>query len=101
MLAELDKWRKNVIDDQGVTEEFRAIDVFPASCPMSNVDDWVEANSQNYDFNKYGWPAWYPTRSLQDWEKARALWEPYVFRSPTENVPRPVISHSKKRKRKK
>ena len=101
MLAELDRWRKEVIHDQGVSKEFRALGVFPDSCPVSKVDDWVEANVENYDFNTYGWPAWYPTRSLQDWEEARALWQPYVFRDPTETVPRPGIVHSKKKKKKK
>ncbi len=99
MLAELDRWRKNVIHDQGVSDDFRALGVFLASCPVSKVDDWVEANGEKHDFNKYGWPAWYPTRSLQDWEKARALWEPYVFRGPSEKVPRPQIGHSKKKKK--
>ena len=99
MLSELDKWRKNVIHDQGISEDFRALDVFPASCPVSKVDDWVEANAENYDFNKCGWPAWYPTRTLQDWERARELWEPYVFRSPTQDVPRPTIGHSKKKRK--
>ncbi len=61
--------------------------------------DWVEANGKSYDFNRFGWPAWYPTRSLQDWEQARALWELYVFRSPTNKVPRPEIVHSKKKKK--
>ena len=101
MLSELGKWRKNVIHDQGVSEDFRAINVFPASCPMSKVDDWVEANADKYDFNKYGWPAWYPTRTLKYWEEARTLWEPYVFRSPTEKVSRPAIGHSRKKKKNK
>ena len=98
MLSELGKWRKNVIHDEGVSEDFRAINVFTASCPMSKVDDWVEANADKYDFNKYGWPSWYPTRSLKYWEEVRTLWEPYVFRSPTEKVSRPAIGHSRKKK---
>ena len=98
LLAELEHWRKNVIDDQGVTEDFRAMGVFPTSSPASTVDDWVQAHADKYDFKKYGWPAWYPTRTLQEWEKARAMWEPYVFRGPTEKVPRPIISHSRKKK---
>lgn len=97
LLAELQNWRDNVIHDQGVSEDFRAVGVFPQKCPLSTVDAWVKANAGKYDFNKYGWPAWYPTRTLEEWEKARALWEPYVFRGPTENVPRPQISHSKKK----
>jgi N-sulfoglucosamine sulfohydrolase len=98
MLAELEVWRKDVIHDQGVSADFRAVGVFPAACPISKVDDWVAANAANDDFNRYGWPAWYPTRTLQEWEKARTLWEPYVFRGSTEDVPRPQISHSKKKK---
>ena len=47
MLSELGKWRKNVIHDQGVSEDFRAINVFPASCPMSKVDDWARQTPIN------------------------------------------------------
>jgi N-sulfoglucosamine sulfohydrolase len=97
MLAELTAWREDVILDQGVSEDFRALGVFPEECPVSKVDDWVDANGENYDFNRYGWPAWHPTRSLEGWEEARALWEPYVFRGPNEDVPRPTIGHSKKK----
>lgn len=99
LLAALGAWRKNVIDDQGVSEDFRAIGVFPDSCPMSKVDDWVEANGDKFDFNRYGWPAWYPTRTLEEWEKARAAWGPYVFRQPTEKAKRPLIVHSKRNKK--
>jgi uncharacterized sulfatase len=99
LLAELTNWRTNVIDDQGVSDEFRAKGVFPAKCPTATVDAWVEANGDNHDFNKLGWPAWYPTRTLEEWQKARALWKPYVMRGPTEKVARPAISHSKKKKK--
>jgi len=99
--GELENWRKNVIDDQGVSEDFRALNIFPKSCPTPKMDSWVEANGENYDFNTYGWPAWYPTRTLEEWEKARAQWEPYVMRGPSESVPRPQISHSRKKKAKK
>ncbi|VGO19658.1 sulfatase family protein [Pontiella sulfatireligans] len=101
LLAELDAWRKNVILDQGVSAEFRALDVFPAACPSATVDEWVAANGTKFDFNVSGWPAWYPTRSLEEWEKARALWEPYVMRGPSDTVARPAISHSKKKAKKK
>jgi len=40
---------------------------------------------------KYGWPSWYPTRTLAEWEKAREAWEPYVFREPKDNVKKPTI----------
>lgn len=99
LLAELDNWRKNVIDDQGVSSEFRAKAAFPGTRPVGNVDAWVQANLENYDFNKTGWPSWYPTRSLSEWQKARKAWAPYVFRSPTENVPRPSLVYSKKKNR--
>ncbi|MFC1764913.1 sulfatase [Planctomycetota bacterium] len=97
LLTELERWRKHVIHDQGVSTEFRALGVFPASCPTSTVGEWVGANGQNHDFNTIGWPAWYPTRTLEEWEKARALWAPYVFRGPTEKVSRPSISRSKEK----
>lgn len=101
MLSELDDWRRNVIHDQGVSSEFRGKGAFPESCPTSNVDDWVKANGGRYDFNKHGWPAWYPTRTLAEWQSAREQWAPYVFREPTENVARPSIVHSNKRTRNK
>lgn len=101
LLTELEHWRKNVIKDQGVSTEFRAEDVFAEKCPTEVMDDWVHENPEKIDFNKHGWPAWYPTRTLAEWEKARAKWEPYVFRKPDENMPRPAIVHSKKKKPKK
>jgi N-sulfoglucosamine sulfohydrolase len=102
LLAELENWRKNVIDDQGVSPDFRARGQFPATCPTSTVDKWVEANGVEYDFNKFGWPAWYPTRTLQEWERVRALWTPYVFREHGEDVPipQPSIVYPKPRKKK-
>jgi hypothetical protein len=54
---------------------------------------------QRYDFNRCGWPAWYPTRTLEEWEQARAAWGPYVSRSPTDKIPRPQIVHSKAKKK--
>ena len=100
LLKELGSWRRSVIQDQGVAEVFRAVNRFPDACPTPVMDDWVEANRGNYDFNVTGWPSWYPTRSLTEWQRARKAWEPYVFREPTANVPRPQIVHSKKRKKK-
>ncbi|TWU55609.1 Arylsulfatase [Rubripirellula reticaptiva] len=101
LLAELNTWRTDVIDDQGVSAEFRAVGVFPDSNPEPTVDDWVLKNSKNYDFNKHGWPAWYPTRTLADWEKAVTDWEPYVFREKDEAVQRPdTVQVTKKPKRK-
>ena len=95
--SKLNAWRSNVILDQGVSDDFRARDIFPKTPPNSTVDDWVAANDSKYDFNRYGWPAWYPTRSLADWEKARALWAPYVFRGPSDKVAKPTLVHGKKK----
>jgi hypothetical protein len=99
LLEELNNWRSNVIHDQGVTEEFRAIGVYPESCPSDTVDEWVTANADSYDFYKHGWPAWYPTRTLDQWQLARDVWTPYVFRKPNEDIPRPAIILSEKNKR--
>lgn len=99
LLAELDQWRQNVIKDSGVSDDFRASDVFPDVCPDKTVDDWVKSNGDRFDFNRFGWPAWYPTRGLAEWQEARQKWDPYVFRGPTEKVARPVISHLKKKKK--
>jgi len=91
MLDALEDWRKNVIDDQGVSDEFRAIGFYPETCPTPTVGEWAEKNGRNYDYKKHGWPSWYPTRTLEEWEKVRKVWEPYVFRGPNENVKRPDI----------
>ncbi|NNE00900.1 MAG: sulfatase-like hydrolase/transferase, partial [Pirellulaceae bacterium] len=101
LLAELEQWRREVIDDQGVSDEFRAMGIFPDKCPVATVDDWVEANGANYDFNVHGWPAWYPTRTLAEWEKTRATWEPWVFRDPSSTMSRPSVVHTKKKPKKK
>lgn len=101
LLKELENWRINVIKDKGVSSEFAAEHVFPAKCPTPTVDEWVYKNKTNFDFNVAGWPAWYPTRTLQEWEKAREKWEPYVFREPNSNVSRPFITIPKKKHKKK
>ena len=61
LIAELNNWCENVIHDKGVTEEFR----------------------------KGGWPATYPTRTLEQWEEVLELWKPYVWRQPGSDVQRP------------
>ncbi len=61
LLAELNNWRENVIHDQGVSEVFRA----------------------------GGWPADYPTRTLEEWEERLELWQDWVFREPRSNIQRP------------
>ncbi len=97
LLAKLQYWRKNVIKDQGVSAEFRAKGVFPEKLSGVTVDDWVVKNGGNYDFITNGWPAWYPTRTLEEWEKVVAIWEPYVNRGPSEKYPRPEVVHSKRK----
>ncbi|WP_111709791.1 sulfatase family protein [Lutibacter citreus] len=101
LLSELNNWRENVINDKGVSDEFRALGIFPDLCPTATVGEWVILNQDKYDFNKYGWPAWYPTRTLEEWEKARAIWEPYVLRSATDEFYEPVISFTKNKNKKK
>lgn len=99
LLAKLDRWRKEVIFDQGVSAEFRGDGVFPKECPTSTVGEWVDQHVAEHDFTTYGLPSWYPTRTLEEWERARALWEPYVFRKPGEKRTRPVIPFTKKPER--
>ena len=101
LLEELNRWRRDVIDDQGVTDEFRGAGIFPEKPEGVNVDEWVEAHAAEYDFDRYGYPGWFPTRPLEDWKEARAKWEPWVFRSPESGMERPEITHSDKKKTKK
>lgn len=100
LLEELDIWRQKTIDDQGVDDNFRATGIFPEAPEGVNVDDWVEKNADKYDFDKYGYPGWFPTRSLEDWKKARETWQPWVFRSPQSDMKRPMTTHSNKKKKK-
>lgn len=103
LLAELNNWRENVIHDQGVSDTFRALDVFPKECPLPTVVQWTAKNEKKYDFNLIGWPSWYPTRTLAEWEKARAIWEPYVFRQAGVDFPTPQaqINYKENKPRKK
>ena len=96
LLAELAKWRKDVIDDEGVSEEFRAAGVFPAAPKDVNVDNWAAANEAKYDFDKHGWPGWYPTRTLADWQEIQAQWQPWVFRATDSKMSRPKVANSRK-----
>ena len=100
LLRKLEIWRTTVIHDQGVSEIFRARGAFPDRRPSETTAEWVNANVDNYDFNTLGWPNWYPTRSLEAWKEARAIWEPYVFRRATVKMPRPKIPHVGKKKKK-
>lgn len=92
LLAALTDWRKNVINDQGVSRDFRAESIFPQSRPNMSVSKWVADNGDKYDFKKYGLPGWFPTRSQSEWTKVYQSWKPYVFRDPTESVARPKIN---------
>ncbi len=98
LLAELQNWRDHVILDKGVPDYYHAWDVFPESCPAPTVDEWVYNNRDKYDFVKYGWPAWYPTKSLKEWERIVKIWEPWVFRESTSTMARPAIGLAAKAK---
>ncbi|MCA8986907.1 MAG: sulfatase [Planctomycetaceae bacterium] len=92
LLMHLQEWRENVIRDRGVLEDFRALHVFPETCPAESVDEWTHANVNQYDIEKHGAPGWYPTRSLKDWMRIREQWEPYVFREPDSTMKRPMVT---------
>jgi N-sulfoglucosamine sulfohydrolase len=97
LLAALDDWRNNVIRDTGINAEFRGAGIFPDAPAGVKVDDWVEEYATKYDFDKYGYPGWFPTRTLAEWEKARAAWQPWVFRDPGSKMARPDVTHSEKK----
>lgn len=95
LLQELNRWRREVIEDQGVSDAFVAKGVFPETAPISNVAQWVHDNKETYDYAKSGHPPWFPTRSLAQWEQAVELWKPYVFRGPDQKIKRPEIPFTK------
>lgn len=99
LLAELKIWREEVIHDKGVSEQFRAIGVYPGANPMDTVDDWFEAHRKDYDSTKVGWPSWYPTRTLEKWQEARDKWEPWVFRPAGSKMERPILGYPYKKKK--
>jgi len=102
LLAKLNDWRRNVINDQGVADEFRGLAApFPKTVPTSTVAEWASLNADSYDFGKTGWPTWYPTRTLEEWKKARELWKPWVCRETTSNLERPAISFTQRKNKKK
>ncbi len=91
LLGELDRWRSEVIHDQGISRDFRAVGVFPEQPPTTSVAEWVAQHQNDYDFKTVGLPGWFPTRSLDDWLRVRKIWEPYVFRDPASQMKRPAI----------
>ena len=52
------------------------------------------------DFNMGGNPPWYPTRTLDEWETTRALWVPWVFREPGQEMDRPQTVYVKRKQKK-
>lgn len=91
LLERLQRWRREVIKDQGVSDDFRAQDVFPNARPAETASVWVQENKTKFDFQRYGLPAWYPTRTLDQWKHVRDQWEPYVFRNSESEMIRPEI----------
>ncbi len=61
LLDRLNEWREKEILDQGVTAEFR----------------------------NGGWPATYPTKTLEEWEDVLEKFKPWVFRKPGEQMKHP------------
>ncbi|QDV62068.1 sulfatase family protein [Crateriforma conspicua] len=98
LLAELTRWRNDVIHDTGVSDAFRAEGVFPDQCPSDTVGQWVQDHADEYDFKTYGVPGWYPTRTLEQWRQVREMWKPWVFREPESTMKRPEIPFTKKPK---
>lgn len=97
LLAELDRWRREVIQDVGVTSDFRAKGIFPETRPDDmTTGQWAAKNASNYDFTTNGTPGWYPTRSLEQWRDVRRLWEPWVFRDQDSKMKRPVVPFTRK-----
>ncbi len=96
MLAELNKWRTDVIHDQGISEDFRTIGIYPETNLLPTVGQWVQENAGKYDIQKYGNPGWYPTRTLEEWQRVKAMWAPWLFREADAKMKRPVIPFTKK-----
>ncbi len=103
LLAALQRWRTEVIQDAGVSDTFRAANAFPAAPQAPTVDaptvgGWVDEHLTAAELSAHGLPPWYPTRTLTEWEAVRAMWEPYVFRKPGEKTRPPAIEGTSKRK---
>lgn len=67
LLAKLNNWRENVINDRGVTEEFR----------------------------NGGWSAKYPTKTLEEWEDVLEKFKPWVTREPGVEMEHPFYPTKK------
>lgn len=99
-LAELNNWRTPEIKDQGLSEDFRGKGHYPIICLTDSVGDRVQRNAEkSIRFHQTRHPSWYPTRTLEEWQKVRALREPYAFRQLRASMNRPVIPFTKKPKR--
>ena len=90
--AELARWRRDIIHDEGVTEDFRAVGIFPDRLDLPSVQQWCAENGDNYDFRTHGLPPWYPTRTFGEWQRVREQWKAWVFRDPTSKRSRPKIA---------
>ncbi len=93
LLSEFVNWRETVIQDQGVSELFRAASTYPKENPMTTAGEWAKVNAEKYDFKVTGWPAWYPTRNLEEWKQVRSQRERYVFRKTEDEAARPIIPY--------
>ena len=97
LLAELNRWREEVIRDQGVSDAFRAENVFPSERPAEQtVGQWAVEHADEFNFHENGVPGWYPTRTLRQWREVQKIWEPWVFRDVDSEMRRPVIPFTKK-----
>ena len=96
LLAELDRWRREIIGDRGVSDEFRGAGVYPPECPELPVGKWSAEHGDLETMKRHGAPPWYPTRTLPQWQRVRELWEPWVFREPNSKIKRPRIPFTDK-----
>ncbi len=97
LLSVLNDWRESV-NDQGVSDDFRAVDIYPKESPEESVEIFVSGNLKKCDFARYGTPAWYPTRSAEEWRKIRDEWMAWVFRDPSSKngYPTDIVYTGKK-----
>ena len=100
LLAALNDWRTNTIHDQGVSDDFRALNIYPEQCPEVSTDAFIAKTYGQYDVKRYGWPAFYPTRSAEEWKTIRDLWKEYIYRDASVPPVRPPFSELSKRMKK-